>query len=158
MLIDFSKLLCLTVLELWRRAWRAVEQHLPLTASVLGWPSRLAEARCARRMEGMVTQLLAMIGKIELVRSQLHAGLQIASIAEDQRFRQMLKVVKTDMRALQHEALAWQGDGDARAASARLRTALAQLTRVSEQLFLLADQVLGELARHDGATAAAGRR
>lgn len=149
MLLDFFKLLQLTLAELARRGWRWFERELPFTASVLCLPAMLAEAGCARRMEIMVRRLDAMGRKIDLVRKQLRSGLCIASIEEDAHFRRMLAVVKADMRALQCEAAAWQCDHSVREPGARLGAALAAVARMSEHIYKLADELLWELGERE---------
>ncbi|MDB5961466.1 MAG: hypothetical protein JWP59_2760 [Massilia sp.] len=149
MFLDFSKLLYITVHELLRRAWVGFKHHLPFTASVLMLPALLAEASCARRMENMVRRLTAMGVKIDLVRADLNSGRNAAAIVGDAHFRRMLAVVKTDMRALQCEAAAWQCDRHAGVASARLTAALTAVATVSERIHALADGLLWELAERD---------
>ncbi|HEU5434987.1 MAG TPA: hypothetical protein VFU95_01110 [Telluria sp.] len=155
MLLDFFKLLTITLVELSRRAWCGVQRHLPLTAAVLVFPSLFAEASCARRMETMVRRMTAMGVRIDLVRAELESGRNTAAIVADTHFRSMLTVVKNDMRALQREAAAWQADRHAGVASARLRAALSAVAAVSERIHALADGLLWELAeldrRRDGA-------
>jgi hypothetical protein len=149
MLIDFSKLLLLTVAELLRRAWSGLERNLPLTARVLSLPAAFAEANCARRMERMVKRIAAMGAKIAMVQAQLRRGMNIATIEDDLRFRTMLMAVKNDMRALQCEAAAWQCDRNARVSSTRLRTALGEVASISEKTYAMADALLWELAELD---------
>lgn len=150
MLLEFFQLLRLTLVELSRRAWRAFARTLPITAGVLSLPAWFAEANCARRMEAMVRRLDAMGARIDLVRTQLRNGLCIESIEEDAHFRRMLAVVKTDMRALQREAAAWQCDREASVPGARLGAALSAVNKVSERIYKLADALLWELEQRDG--------
>ncbi len=150
MFIEFLQLLRLTIVELARRAWRVFARELPFTARVLCLPALFAEASCARRMEVMVKRLDAMGARIDLVRSQLRSGLCIESIEADAHFRRMLAVVKTDMRALQREAAAWQCDREAAVPSVRMRAALSAVNKVSERIYKLADSLLWELEQRDG--------
>lgn len=146
MLLDFSRLLYLTVVELLRRAWVGLERRLrPLQDA----KAFFAELACARRMETLVRRLFTMGMKIDMVRAQLRSGRNCAAIEADTDFRRMLAVVKTDMRALQCEAAAWQNDRQASIASARLSAALTAAAAMSERIYKLADELLWELAERD---------
>lgn len=146
MLLDFSKLLLLTVCELLRRGGAGVAQQL---AAMFTMPAFLAEFACARRMEMLVRRLCAMGVKIDLVRAELRSGRNVAAIEADAHFRRMLVIVKDDMRSLQCETAAWQNDRHAAVASARLGAALTLVASMSERIYVLADEVLWELAERD---------
>lgn len=146
MLLDFSRLLYLTVVELLRRACVGLAQRLGPLHSARAW---FAELACARRMEALVRRLFAMGMKIDMVRAQLRSGRNCAAIEADTAFRRMLGVVKTDMRALQCEAASWQNDRQASISSARLSAALVAAAAMSERIYCLADELLWELAERD---------
>ena len=147
-LIDFSRLLLLTFFELLRRAWAGVRLHLPLTATVLALPWRLAELQCAWRMELMVRRMRAMAQRIELVHRALLHDQNGPAIRGDTRFCAMLAVVRRDMAALQMEAKAWQRDRRA-VPGIRLKAALDAVITVSGQVFGLADNLLRALDDSD---------
>lgn len=146
MLLDFSRLLCLTVLELLRRGYAGAAQRLTALCSMPAW---LAEFACARRMEMLVRRLFTLGMKIDMVRAQLRSGRDVAAIEADMEFRRMLAIVKADMRALQCETAAWQNDRHAAIASARLRAALAAVATISERIYGLADELLWDLSERD---------
>lgn len=144
MLTDFSRLLYLTLLDLLRRARLGLPVHLPLTAMVLALPGRLEEWHCAWRMELMVRRMRAMGKRIALVHDEVRRGRNVAAIRRDARFRAMLAVVRSDMRLLQIEALAWQRDRQA-VPGVRLGMALRAVVAVSEQVYTQADRLIREL-------------
>ena len=145
MLLDFSRLVLLTIVELLRRGGSVLDRSLARGLRSLRLPAWLAEAACARRMETMVRRLVAMGRKIELVRTELRAGRNVEAIAADREFRRMLAVVKADMRTLQCEAAAWQNDRHAAIASPRLAAALVSVASMSERIYCMADALLWEL-------------
>ena len=148
MLIDFSRLLFLTVVELLRRAYVGVAQQC---AACFTMPAFLVELGCARRMEILVRRLFTMGMRIDMVKSQLRSGRNVAAIEGDMEFRRMLAIVKVDMRALQCEAAAWRNDRHASIVSARLSAALLSVASMSERIYRLADELLWELAERDQA-------
>ena len=149
MLIDFSRLLLLTMSELLRRGWVLFGRHFPLTAWVLRLPAALAELHCAHRMEVMVRRMEAMGRRIDSVHAALRSGHDCAVIEGDVRFRRMLGVVRDDMRILQGEAAAWQRDRYATTASARLSAALAAVAGASARIHGRAEALLEDLAERD---------
>ena len=155
MLIDFSRLLLLTMSELLRRGWALFGRHFPFTVGVLRLPAALAELHCAHRMEVMVRRIEAMGRRIDSVHAALRSGHDCAVIESDVRFRRMLGVVRDDMRLLQGEAAAWQRDRHATTVSARLSAALTSVAGASARIHGRAEALLAELAERDRRRAAA---
>ena len=152
MLIEFFKLIYLTVREWLRRLGVAAQREstlaLRLPAHAWWLPPIIVETRCARKVEALALRLTRMGGKIESLRAHVRAASYPDAVDSDTGFRVLLAELKQDMRALRCEVVTWQSER-AVIASMRLQVALATIASISERVFTLADQLLWELAERD---------
>lgn len=153
MLIALFKLVVLTVQEYLRRVFGATTRRpfapLRLPPFTFWLPPVFAQTYCARRMEALAVRLTRMGQKISTFLGYVRAGHFKDAIDADVSFRAALVELKEDMRMLRCQLAAWQSERQSEVIVVRLELALARLSKISEEVFAAADQLLWEIAEHD---------
>jgi hypothetical protein len=114
-----------------------------------------AETARAKRIERMCGRLSRMGQKLTVFTGRVRAGHFAEAIDADVSFRAELNEIKEDMRLMRCQVAVWRSDQRTAGTTLRLTTALATLSRLSEEVFAAADQLQWEIAEHDARLAAA---
>ena len=105
-----------------------------------------AERRCAMRLDRIGERLRTMGARINLLRQRMEEGFVDEPVDEDRALRESLKGLKEDIRGIRCQLFSMQGPR----LSARLQRAFANLSRIAEETYTVADKLQWEIDEHDG--------